>query len=163
MFSISSEALELIKVSEESGKAGAMVRFDGIVRNHNEGKAVDALEYEAYEALALKEGNRIVDEALKKFEVYKIHAVHRVGSLGIGDLAVIVRAWSAHRAQAFDACRYVIDEIKGRVPVWKLEHYTDGRRDWVFCPHCAHGGHDDSHEHNHDHDHSHHHHDHEHA
>ncbi len=158
MFYISNEDLELIKVTENSGRAGAMVRFDGIVRNHNEGKDVDALEYEAYEPLALKEGNRIVEEALKKYDVYKVHAVHRVGSLGIHDLAVVVRAWSAHRAQAFDACRYVIDEIKGRVPVWKLEAYTDGSREWVFCPHCAHGhehNHDDEHEHHHDHSHTH--------
>jgi len=151
MFVISDQDLNEIEVTEETGRAGAMVRFDGIVRNHNEGKAVDALEYEAYEALAIKEGNRIVEEALQKFDVYKIHAVHRVGSLGIGYLAVIVRAWSAHRAQAFDACRYVIDEIKGRVPVWKLEHYSDGSRDWVFCPHCAADHHEHQHGHGHDH------------
>jgi len=155
MFSISDQDLNLLEVSEDSGRAGAMVRFDGIVRNHNEGKQVEALEYESYEALALKEGKAIVEEALQKFDVYQIHAVHRVGKLAIGDLAVIVRAWSAHRAQAFDACRYVIDEIKGRVPVWKLEHYTDGSRDWVFCPHCASGHHE--HEHVHDHAHDHHH------
>jgi len=151
MFVISDQDLNEIEVTEETGRAGAMVRFDGIVRNHNEGKAVDALEYEAYEALAIKEGNRIVEEALQKFDVYKIHAVPRVGSLGIGDLAVIVRAWSAHRAQAFDACRYVIDEIKGRVPEWKLEHYSDGSRDWVFCRHCAADHHEHQHGHGHDH------------
>ena len=151
MFSLSDTSITCSPENLQNPAAGAYVSFEGWVRNHNEGKAVDALEYEAYEALAIKEGNRIVEEALQKFDVYKIHAVHRVGSLGIGDLAVIVRAWSAHRAQAFDACRYVIDEIKGRVPVWKLEHYSDGSRDWVFCPHCAADHHEHQHGHGHDH------------
>jgi molybdopterin synthase catalytic subunit len=113
--------------------AGGFVAFEGWVRNHNEGMAVLKLEYEAFADLAVKEGQRIVDEALQKYAITGAACVHRVGLLEIGDMAVWVGAAAAHRGAAFDACRYIIDEVKQRVPIWKKEHYASGDSGWVNC------------------------------
>jgi molybdopterin synthase catalytic subunit len=113
--------------------AGACVTFEGWVRNHNEGEAVQALEYEAHRAIAEKEGARIVAEALERFAVAAVRCEHRIGKLAIGDCAVWVGVSAAHRGAAFDACRYVIDEAKARVPIWKKEHYASGATGWVNC------------------------------
>jgi molybdopterin synthase catalytic subunit len=117
----------------ERDSAGACVTFEGWVRNHNEGEAVQALEYEAHVGLAEKEGARIVAEALERFGVTAIVCEHRVGKLAIGDCAVWVGVSADHRGAAFDACRYVIDETKARVPIWKKEHYANGATGWVNC------------------------------
>lgn len=111
--------------------SGGYVSFEGWVRNHNDGRDVLRLEYEAYPALALAEGERIVAEAREKFPIDAAACVHRVGPLGIGDIAVWVGVASGHRAEAFAACRYIIDEIKARVPIWKHEHYVSGEAIWV--------------------------------
>jgi molybdopterin synthase catalytic subunit len=116
---------------------GGYAAFEGWVRDHNEGQQVTRLEYEAYEVLALREGTRIVDEARQKFSVPQLLCVHRVGSLEIGDVAVWVGATAPHRDEAFRACRYVIDEVKHRVPIWKKEHYVSGDSGWVNCERCA--------------------------
>ena len=115
----------------DSDRAGACVTFDGRVRNHNDGKPVVKLAYQAYAPLARAEGARIVDEALARFAVEHLVCVHRTGTLAIGDVAVWVGASAAHRDAAFAACRYVIDEIKRRVPIWKNEHYADGESGWL--------------------------------
>jgi molybdopterin synthase catalytic subunit len=135
MFRISAEPLDLIALKTDllDPRAGACVTFEGWVRNHNEGKPVQALDYEAYAELAEAEGNRILIEARKKFAVQTVSAVHRVGALQIGDLAVWVGVGSAHRGEAFEACRYIIDEVKARVPIWKKEHYADGASEWINC------------------------------
>ena len=117
----------------ERSSAGACVTFEGWVRNHNEGEAVQALEYEAHQGIAEKEGLRIIAEALEKFAVTTVLCEHRVGKLGIGDCAVWVGVSADHRGAAFDACRYVIDETKARVPIWKKEHYASGATGWVNC------------------------------
>ena len=135
--------------------AGGYCSFEGWVRNHNEGQAVTRLEYEGFEALANKEGERIVAEASERFGILKAACVHRVGSLAIGDMAVWVGVSSRHRAEAFAACRYIIDEVKHRVPIWKKEHYVSGDSGWVNCERCAVPGHDHEHEHEHAHTHSH--------
>lgn len=118
--------------------AGGYAAFEGWVRNHNEGHAVTRLEYEAFEALANTEGERIVAEAIGRFGVTRAACVHRVGALAIGDLAVWVGVSSRHRAEAFAACRYIIDEVKHRLPIWKKEHYVNGDSGWVNCERCAH-------------------------
>jgi molybdopterin synthase catalytic subunit len=110
---------------------GAMVCFEGWVRNHSEGRAVLRLEYEAYDKLAQREGDRILAEARERFGVGEAVCVHRVGTLDIGDCAVWVGVSSAHRAASFEACRYIIDEVKVRVPIWKKELFADGDADWV--------------------------------
>ena len=138
-FSFSSVALtpDAYRRRLEDAAAGGYTSFEGWVRNHNEGQAVTHLEYEAFEVLANKEGERIVQEAIAKFGVLKAACVHRVGDLAIGDLAVWVGVSSRHRAEAFAACRYIIDEVKHRVPIWKKEHYVNGDSGWVNCERCA--------------------------
>lgn len=114
-------------------RAGACVTFEGWVRNHNEGQPVLSLEYEAYALLAESEGERILAEAQAKFAVLGAVAVHRVGHLKIGEMAVWVGVTAAHRGAAFDGCRYIIDEAKARVPIWKKEHYASGATAWINC------------------------------
>lgn len=135
---------------------GGYASFEGWVRNENEGRRVLRLDYEAFETLAVREGERIISEAIERFGVRGARCVHRIGELGLGELAVWVGVASGHRAEAFAACRYIIDEVKHRVPIWKKEHYADGDSGWVNCERCAeaahhaHGvGHDPVHDHGH--------------
>jgi molybdopterin synthase catalytic subunit len=117
--------------------AGACASFEGWVRDFNEGRQVTRLEYEAFAELAVREGERIAAEALARYPVKGALCVHRVGSLLVGELAVWVGVSSAHRGEAFDACRYIIDEVKHRLPIWKKEHYLSGDSGWVNCEQCA--------------------------
>ena len=117
--------------------AGGYVSFEGWVRDHNEGREVTRLEYEAFEALAVKEGDRIVSEAMLRFPIKHALCIHRVGSLDLSDMAVWVGVSAAHRGEAFAACRFMIDEVKHRLPIWKKEHYRSGNSGWVNCEHCA--------------------------
>jgi molybdopterin synthase catalytic subunit len=121
---------------QDSG-AGGYVSFEGWVRDQNEGQEVTRLEYEAFQELAVKEGERIVAEALRRFPVKHALCIHRVGTLDLGDMAVWAGVSSAHRVEAFDACRYIIDEVKHRLPIWKKEHYRSGNSGWVNCERCA--------------------------
>ena len=138
-FSFSTAALTVddYRAALTDPAAGGYASFEGWVRNHNEGLAVTRLEYEAFEALAVIEGERIVNEAIRRFGVISAACVHRVGSLAIGDMAVWVGVSSRHRAEAFAACRYIIDEVKHRVPIWKKEYYVTGDSGWVNCERCA--------------------------
>jgi molybdopterin synthase catalytic subunit len=121
--------------------AGAYVGFEGWIRNHNEGEQVLRLEYEVYEPLALAEGEKVIAEAVEKFPLLHAECVHRSGSLEIGECAVWVGVTSAHRDEAFAACRYIIDQVKVRLPIWKKEHYVDGHSGWVNCERCTEHGH----------------------
>jgi len=118
---------------------GGYASFEGWVRDNNEGQQVLRLEYQAYAALALKEGQRILEEARQKFPISHAKCVHRVGALDIGGMAVWVGVSGGHRDECFRACRYIIDEVKHRVPVWKKEHYVSGDSGWVNCEACAAG------------------------
>ena len=140
MFRVSSEKLDAQALSAELANcsSGALVTFEGWVRDHNEGQPVESLEYQVYYALALKEGQKLLAEAQAKFDIQGVLAVHREGHLAIGDVAVWVGATAAHRGVAFDACQFVIDEIKHRLPIWKKEHYTQGEAKWVYCSDHAH-------------------------
>jgi molybdopterin synthase catalytic subunit len=138
-FSISQHPLDITPLREalSSPDCGGFVHFEGRVRNHHSGRAVTALRYEAYRELAEKEGAFIVAEISRKHGV-KAAAVHAVGDLRPGDLAVWVGAAAAHREAAFAACRELIDAIKDRVPVWKHETYADGKSSWIAgCDHAA--------------------------
>ncbi len=117
--------------------AGAYVGFEGWIRNENEGQDVLRLEYEVYEPLAVKEGNKVIEEAQRKFPLLHARCVHRSGLLEIGECAVWVGVTSAHRDEAFAACRYIIDQVKIRLPIWKKEHYVEGHSGWVNCERCA--------------------------
>jgi molybdopterin synthase catalytic subunit len=112
--------------------AGAVVTFHGTVRNSSQGHDIQHLEYEAYRPMAERQMQRIISEAQEKFDA-NCAAIHRIGKLSVGETSVIVAASSAHRAQAFEACRWVMDSIKQSVPIWKKEVATDGVW-WVEDP-----------------------------
>jgi len=133
MFQFSQIPLEKIDLKKDfpSPQTGALVTFEGLVRNHNDKRKVVALEYEASERLAQKEAQKILAEVQKKFDVLKVKCIHRLGKLTIGEMAVWIGVSAAHRSQAFAACRYVIDEIKSRLPIWKKEYYENDSSGWV--------------------------------
>lgn len=108
------------------GEDGAIVVFDGMVRNNSRGRATLYLDYDAYEEMALGEMRRLAAEARDKFKVRQVTMVHRLGRLETGDTSVLIVVRSAHRAQAFDACRWLIDTLKQTVPIWKKETFADG-------------------------------------
>jgi molybdopterin synthase catalytic subunit len=139
MFRLTDQPIDVaaMRAELENDAAGACVTFEGIVRNHNDGRSVLRLEYEAYPALANKEGEAILKEALEKFDILGATCVHRTGALEIGGMAVWVGVVAAHRGEAFDACRYIIDTVKHRVPIWKREFYADGSVEWVGCAGCG--------------------------
>ncbi|MDN5924072.1 MAG: molybdenum cofactor biosynthesis protein MoaE [Xanthomonadales bacterium] len=110
--------------------AGACVCFEGWVRDHHQGRQVRGLTYQAYTELAEREGEAIMAEACAQFDLRAARAVHRVGDLAVGELAVWVGVSSDHRDAAFTACRWIIDALKARVPIWKHEHYVDGSALW---------------------------------
>lgn len=134
-FSISNHPLDTVaqRAAMADVRAGGFVCFEGWVRDSNEGRRVLRLGYEAFVPLAEKEGARILDEAMRVFPVFDIRCVHRVGTLELGELAVWLGVSAQHRGAAFDACRFVIDEVKSRVPIWKKEHYIDGDSGWINC------------------------------
>ncbi|MEK6373798.1 MAG: molybdenum cofactor biosynthesis protein MoaE [Acidobacteriota bacterium] len=109
---------------------GAYVLFEGVVRNHNEGKQVESIDYEAYLPMAEKEMARVVDEVRGAFPDVAVAVVHRLGHLVVGDASIAIVCASPHRAEAFDACRTVIDRIKQTVPIWKKERGPGGE-EWV--------------------------------
>jgi molybdopterin synthase catalytic subunit len=124
---------------------GGFAAFEGWVRDHNEGQRVTRLEYEAYVPLAVREGERVIAEARERFGIHNALCVHRLGALELGEIAVWVGVAAAHRDEAFRACRYIIDEVKHRLPIWKKEHYTSGDSGWVNCERCAAGAADGEH------------------
>ena len=132
-FALSDTALDVsaLRRALESPQAGAFASFEGWVRNHNQGQSVLGLRYEAHEKLALAEGEAILGEALQRFAIVDARCVHRVGDLGIGDMAVWVGVSAAHREAAFETCRWIIDTVKERVPIWKHENYAQGEAQWL--------------------------------
>ena len=112
-------------------RVGAYASFEGWVRDHNAEREVEGLRYEAYAAMAEAEGERILEEARARFDILDARCVHRTGDLAIGELAVWVGVTAAHRDAAFAACRFVIDEVKLRVPIWKHERYAEGEAGWL--------------------------------
>ena len=136
MFTLTNQPLEAAALRADllEQAAGALVVFEGWVRNHSHGRTVIRLDYEGAEALARHEFEAIAAEAKTLFGVLALRCAHRVGSLQPGEAAVWVGVISAHRGAAFEACRYVIDELKKRLPVWKKEFYTDGDSGWINAP-----------------------------
>jgi molybdopterin synthase catalytic subunit len=110
---------------------GAVLLFVGIVRDHADGRPVDGMSYEAYEEMAEEVLRAIAREASARLGTDRVAVIHRVGELEIGDVSVAIAVSSPHRAEAYEASRYVIEEIKKRLPVWKKERYTDGAAEWV--------------------------------
>ncbi len=121
------------EILEEVGAAedGAVLLFVGIVRNHNDGRPVTGMEYEAYEEMAGPVLDEIAGEAAERCGSDRIVVVHRVGELDVGEASVAIAVSTPHRAEAYDASRFVIEAIKERLPIWKREHYESGERRWV--------------------------------
>ena len=142
MITITNEAIDPDALRKKlfDPAAGAYCGFEGWVRNLNEGQTVLRLEYEAYAPLAISEGEKIIAEARQQFPHLHAYCVHREGLLEIGDCAVWVGVCSPHRDEAFQACRYIIDQVKVRLPIWKKEHYVDGNSGWVNCERCSQAG-----------------------
>ena len=110
---------------------GAAILFVGTVRDVNDGRPVSGIEYSAYPAMAGRELDAIAREAAAKFATPDIVVEHRLGALALGDASVVIAVAHPHRGEAYEASRYVIEQLKRRVPIWKREHYTDGTREWV--------------------------------
>jgi molybdopterin synthase catalytic subunit len=126
--SIVRDPIDTRRVSEEMkrGEDGAALVFEGVVRNQTRGRRTLHLDYEAYEEMALLRMESLAEQALKQFQVRDVALVHRVGRLEIGETSVLIVVASAHRAAAFDACRWLIDTLKRTVPIWKKEYFEDG-------------------------------------
>ena len=120
-----------LKDTLDDDSCGAFVCFEGRVRNHNNATSVERLTYYGYEDLALNQGRAIIEEAKRRFEITHAIAIHRIGALDIGDVAVWVGVVSAHRYPAFDACRWILDTIKADIPVWKQEYYENSSSKWL--------------------------------
>lgn len=118
---------------------GAINLFLGVVRDQNEGRAVSGMHYDAYIEMAERTLREIVAEAAALPGVGRVAAVHRIGELQVGDVSVAIAASAPHRAEAFEACRYVIEAIKQRLPVWKQERYITGEQQWLegVVPHAG--------------------------
>lgn len=120
-----------LKQMLQNESCGALATFEGWVRNHNNASEVNRLTYYGYENLALNQGREIINEAKQRFDITHAIAVHRIGALEIGDMAVWIGVASAHRYPAFDACRWILDTIKADIPVWKQEYYKDASSKWL--------------------------------
>lgn len=143
-------SLDEVVLAVSRPSAGAVATFVGVVRDESDGRAVTRLDYSAYESMAKREMEKIADELERELPGVKVAAVHRVGSLSVGDAAVVCAASAPHRGEAFTACRELIDRIKARVPIWKREYGPDGAAwvGWVDAR-CAPEGHGHGHGHAH--------------
>lgn len=135
-FSLTPDPIETASLRGQllDARAGAFASFEGWVRDHNQGQSVRGLQYQAYAALAQAEGEKVIEEALAKFDILDARCVHRTGALAIGEMAVWVGVSAGHRDGVFAACRWIIDQTKARVPIWKQEHYSSGADQWLHPP-----------------------------
>ena len=120
-----------LKAMLDDDSCGAFVSFEGRVRNHNNATSVERLSYYGYEALAINQGRQIIEDAKLKFGITHAIAIHRIGALEIGDIAVWIGVVSAHRYPAFDACRWILDTIKADIPIWKQEYCENEPSKWL--------------------------------
>ena len=136
-FRLTYDVLDVSAVYEIADNAcnGAVVLMSGMVRNQTGGRAVDYLDYQAYESMALQVFQNISDRCHQKFpDITEVVIHHRLGKLKIGEISVLIAIGSPHRAEAFEACRYAIDTLKTDAPIWKKEFWLDGVSSWVHCP-----------------------------
>ncbi len=136
MFQLIREPIDIQKIVDDLQKPedGALVVFEGVVRNNSQDKAVRYLEYDAYESMALKKIEEIGSRAKSQFAIRDIAIVHRLGHMNVGECSIVIVVASAHRGAAFEACRFTIDTIKEIVPIWKKEFYEDGEV-WIEGAH----------------------------
>jgi molybdopterin synthase catalytic subunit len=141
MFTITDQPLEQLdlRAGLVSERAGAFSSFEGRVRKHNEAKTVEFLEYEAHEALCRNEAENIFKEVYRRFDIVAANCFHRVGRVNIGAMAIWVGVIAEHRDESFQACRYIVDQMKRRLPIWKKEHYENGDSGWLASEPLAEG------------------------
>lgn len=138
MFMIVDSPILIHELSDTTrDEVGAIVTFEGRVRNNNQGRKVLSLEYEAFQEMAEIEGNKIIKEAKELFAIEDAHCFHRIGKLSIREIAVWIVVFAKHREAAYQANSYIIDQVKTRVPIWKKEFYESGDSEWVKCLACA--------------------------
>ena len=132
-FALLDEAIDDQRLKDflQDEQCGALATFEGWVRNHNNDSRVTSLTYYGYEKLAINQGKRIIEEAKRLFDIENAIAIHRIGALEVGDMAVWVGVSSKHRYPAFDACKWILDTIKADIPVWKQEFYQDESSKWL--------------------------------
>lgn len=133
MFQVTTEPLSVQQVNDAVKRAtdGAVVTFDGIVRNNFDGRPVQYLEYEAYATMAEQKLAEIGAEVRQKFAVGAIAMLHRIGRLEVGESSIVIAVAAPHRQAAFEACAYAMDRVKETVPIWKKEFFADGADHWV--------------------------------
>lgn len=131
--SLTRERIDPAALASTTPADGALCVFTGVVRNEHQGRSVLHLEYEAYEEMALEQLQRVAEETRARFGVTHVQLVHRLGRMEVGETSVAVAVASPHRKEAFEACRYAIDTLKARVPIWKKEFYADGEV-WLEQP-----------------------------
>ena len=135
---VTRQSIDVAALSRTESEDGALCVFTGVVRNHNDGKSVLYLEYEGYEEMVVSIFDEIAEEARNRFGVTRVAIVHRLGRMEIGETSVAVAVSSPHRKEAFEACRFAIDTLKHKAPIWKKEFYADGSS-WLEGPGgCAH-------------------------
>ena len=122
--------LEGLRCRVQHEQAGAVLIFCGDIRNHSQQKEVSFLEYEAHESMAVKQISNVVNEAKKKWELHSVEVIHRLGKLAVKDCSIAIAVSTSHRAEAYEASKYIIDTIKHSVPIWKKEHFVDGNSKW---------------------------------
>ena len=122
--------LEGLRHRVQHEKAGAVLIFCGDIRNHSQKNKVSFLEYEAHESMALKQISYVVKEAKRKWQLHKVEVIHRLGKLAVKDCSIAIAVSTSHRAEAYEASRYIIDTIKQTVPIWKKEYFLDGISKW---------------------------------
>jgi molybdopterin synthase catalytic subunit len=130
--------VEALRREGDYPECGGICTFEGVVRDHHNGRKVSSLVYEAYEPMAERELERLIAELQTEWPSCHVRVLHRLGHLQIGDAAVAIVVFAPHRLEAFRACEAMIDRIKKCVPIWKMEFYADGGEDWVICEH-SHG------------------------
>ena len=122
--------IEELRLRAQHKQAGAVLIFCGDIRNHSQKQEVSFLEYEAHESMALKQIKNIVKEAKKKWQLHKVEVIHRLGKLAIKDCSIAIAVATSHRAEAYEASKYIIDTIKHTVPIWKKEFFVNGDSKW---------------------------------
>ena len=122
--------LEALRLRVQHPQAGAVLIFYGDIRNHSLHQKVSYLEYEAHENMALLQISKVVNEAQRKWELHSVEVIHRLGKLAVKDCSIAIAVSTSHRADAYEASRYIIDTIKHAVPIWKKEHFIDGLSEW---------------------------------
>lgn len=130
--------IDAIRRNATHPKAGAVVLFCGDIRNHNQGRSVQAVEFDAYEDMARHQIERVIASARENWPLLKVNVQHRLGLLKVGECSVAIAVSAAHRAEAYEASRFIIDSIKHSAPIWKREHYEDGSTRWIQgCQACG--------------------------